>query len=213
MGARVTQRVSTTLLWNSATAMKIQREAAGTGRVAPFTTVRGPRAARRRRMNQTILAFVLLAACSSGSDDLDADVVTNLPPGDATGSALSGSYRMEALTTKCSGKCSTTIDSFAYSACDVGTRQDDTVEITQTDGALRIDVEDSDYVSRLAGGVDTTGVFDVGGLRTQLGGDITIIARSHGTIVGTSLTGDARLHVGGRGLDCLIEIEVTGTKR
>jgi hypothetical protein len=155
----------------------------------------------------------LVAACSGGSSDLDADVVTSLPPGDATGSAMTGSYRMETITTDCAGTCSTTVDGFIYSACDIGTRVDNTVMITQTDGALRIDVDDSDYVSRLEGGLDASGAFDVGGLVTQLGGQIAITSRTQGTLAGNMMTGVGRLRVRGRGLDCHIEVDASGTRR
>lgn len=155
---------------------------------------------------------LLLAACG-GSDDLDPETVTNLPPGDATGTALTGSYRTESVTTDCGGTCSTTVDGAVFSACDVGTRLDDTIDVTQTDGALRIDVDGNDYVSRLAGGIDVDGTFDVGGLRTQLGGQVTITARTQGTLTSAAMTGTARLHVRGRGLDCFIATDVTGMRR
>ncbi len=163
-------------------------------------------------MNRLVLCL-LLGACSSSSGDLDPDVVTSLPPGDATGSALTGSYRMESLTTGCSGQCSTRVDDVVYSACDIGTREDDTVDVTQTNGVLQIDVDSSDYVSRLAGGVDASGTFDIGGLRTQLGGQVQITARATGTFAGETMTGEVRLRVTGHGLDCLIETDLTGTRR
>jgi hypothetical protein len=159
------------------------------------------------------LAVCLLVAACGGSSDLDRDAVTNIPPGDATGTAMTGAYRMETITTDCDGECSTNIGGAIYSACDVGTRLEDTVMVTQTDGALRIDVEDSDYVSRMEGGLDASGAYDVGGVKTQLGGQITITARTQGTITGPALTGIARLRVTGQGLSCRIETEVSGVRR
>jgi len=161
----------------------------------------------------TRLLLVVVAACGGGDSDLDADVVTNLPPGTATGDAMTGSYRMESLTTDCSGDCSTTVDDVVYSACDIGTRMTDYVDVTQTNGALVIDIDGNDYVSRLAGGIDTDGGYDIGGLRTQLGGSVTITARATGTFAGDSMTGEARLHVSGHGIDCHIETDVTGARR
>jgi len=160
-----------------------------------------------------LAVYFLVAACSGGSSDLDADVVTSLPPGDATGTAMTGSYRMDTITTDCAGTCSTTVDGFIYSACDIGTRLENTVMITQTDGALRIDVDDSDYVSRLEGGLDASGVFDVGGLVTQLGGQVAITSRTQGMFVGNTITAASRLRVRGRGLDCHIEVDASGTRR
>jgi hypothetical protein len=81
------------------------------------------------------------------------------------------------------------------------------------DGALQIDVDGNDYVSRLAGGIDGDGSYDVGGLRTQFGGQVTITARTQGTLVTAGLTGTARLRVGGLGLACTIEVDVTGQRR
>jgi hypothetical protein len=153
-----------------------------------------------------------IAACGGGADDLDPDVVTTLPPGDATGSAATGTYAMESITTGCSGTCAIEVDGFTYSACDIGTRLDELAEVVQADGALTIDIDDSDYVSRLSGGLFADGSFDVGGLRTQQGGQVTITARSAGTLVGAAMTGTARLHVTGMGLDCRIEAEVTGAR-
>src|SRR5262245_16394892 len=80
-----------------------------------------------------------VAACGGGSGELDPDPVTNLPPGDATGSAATGTYAMQSLTTGCSGRCTTEVDGFTYSACDIGTRLDETADVTQTDGRLVID--------------------------------------------------------------------------
>jgi hypothetical protein len=157
-------------------------------------------------------AIIFLVACGGDSGELDPDVVTNLPPGDATGTALGGRYSMSSLTTDCSGDCTTNIDGFVYAACDVGVRLDDTVVVTQADGALKIDVEDNDYVSRLEGGVFASSMFEVGGVRTQYGGSVTIAARVTGTITST-LSGTARLRVSGQGLDCVIESEVSGEKR
>jgi hypothetical protein len=160
-----------------------------------------------------LVAVLLLAACNDDAGELDVDVVTSLPPGDASGTALSGSYRMESVTTKCSGDCRTTVDDALFSACDVGTRLDDTIAVTQTDGALQIDVDGNDYVSRLEGGIHGDGGYDVGGLRTQLGGQITITARTRGVLATSGMTGTGRLHVGGRGIDCTIEVDVTGARR
>lgn len=154
----------------------------------------------------------LLVACGGGSSDLDPDAVTSLPEGDAIGTGYSGHYRMTSLTTDCSGDCTTSVDGVVYSACDIGARLEDSITVTQTDGKLQIDVAGNDYVSRLDGGVFANAMFEVGGLRTQLGGSITITTRVTGSFA-SKLTGTARLRVSGHGLKCLIESEVTGDKR
>lgn len=161
-------------------------------------------------MKRALMMFFV--ACGGGTDDLDVDVVTTLPPGDATGTAASGDWNVESLTVGCDGSCATEVDGFVFSACDVGTRLDDNASITQTDGRLVIDVDNSDYVSRLEGGLDADGSYDVGGLRTQQGGAITITARSIGTLTGDTMTGTARLFVIGNDLDCLIEVETSGVR-
>jgi hypothetical protein len=158
-----------------------------------------------------LLAAVALAACG-GADGLDPDVVTSLPPGNATGTAATGSYSMKTITTGCDGTCATTVNGFTYSACDIGTRLDSTATVTQADGRLTIDVEDSDYVSQLAGGLDADGTYDVGGLRTQQGGQIVITARSSGTLVGNAMTGSAQLQVSGMELDCRIDASADGIR-
>lgn len=160
---------------------------------------------------RSLLLLCFLVAC--GGDDLDPDVVTDLPPGDATGTAASGVYELTSLTTACAGTCATVEDGFTFSACDVGTRLDDRAEITQADGALTVDLDGNDYVSRLAGGLDADGGFDVGGLRTQLGGEVSITARARGTLAGDVLDGVARLRVVGHDLDCEIEVELDGARR
>ena len=160
-------------------------------------------------MKRALLIF--LVACG-GNDDLDIDTVTTLPPGDATGTAASGNWNVESLTVGCDGSCSTQIDGFLFSACDVGTRLDDNASLTQTDGRLVIDVDNSDYVSRLEGGLDADGSYDVGGFRTQQGGSITITARSTGTLTGDTMTGTARLLVSGNDLDCLIDVDTSGER-
>lgn len=159
-----------------------------------------------------ILWLALGGACGGGDSELDPNVVTNLPPGDGIGTAATGTYRFESITRACGGTCATTIDGVTYSACDVGTRLDETAAVTQTEGALRFDVGHSDYVSLLEGGIDRDGTFDVGGLRTQEGGEIVITARSTGTLAGSTMTATARLAVTGQGLDCLIEADADGTR-
>jgi hypothetical protein len=160
---------------------------------------------------RNIVVFLVLAGCG-GSSDLDADVVTHLPPGDATGSAFAGRYEMTSVTTDCTGDCRTSAGDAVYSACDIGTRFEDTMMVTQTDGKLVIDVDGNDYVSRLEGGVFADAMFEVGGLRTQQGGTVAITSRVTGAF-GAKLTGTARLRVRGQGLDCVIETDVTGEKR
>jgi len=160
-----------------------------------------------------LAAVLVIPACGGGGGgNLDPDTVTNLPPGDATGTAATGVYALDSITTACTGACTTTVDGFEYDACDIGTHQESTADLTQVDGVLTIDVPDSDYVSQLAGGIDADGSYDVGGLRTQQGGQITITARSTGTLVGGHMMGSAQLLVEGMGLSCRIGIDVDGQR-
>lgn len=162
--------------------------------------------------NVSFLIAVAIAGCGGGDGELDPDTVTNLPPGDGTGSAATGTYDMQSVTTDCAGDCSTEVEGITYSACDIGTRLDETADVVQADGRLTLDVEDSEYVSQLAGGIDADGSYDVGGLRTQQGGQVTITSRSVGTATSGALTGTARLRVRGMGLDCEIDVDVTGAR-
>jgi hypothetical protein len=163
-------------------------------------------------MMRTWPVLLVLLACGGDDDDLDPDVVTTLPPGDATGDAASGRWELVSLTTACRGTCATTVNGFSISACDVGTRIEESAQLTQQGGALVIDVPRNDYVSRLAGGIDADGSYDVGGLRTQNGGQVRITARSRGTIAGDTMTGSVRLLVVGMGLECFIDVDAEGER-
>src|SRR5512134_3137938 len=191
------------------------RGRASGGTCAASEGAQKPEASMRHVLARAVVvsALAVAPACGGGGGgDLDPDVVTNLPPGDGTGTAATGRYSMESVTTGCDGSCAIEVDGFVYSACDIGARQDEDAEVTQTDGALAIDVEDSDYVSQLDGGIDADGSFEVGGLVTQQGGEITITARSIGVLTGNTMIGTARLWIKGMGLDCDVDVDVEGTR-
>ena len=164
-----------------------------------------------------LCAFAI--GCSDdGSADLAVDVVTNLPDGTGTGTTASGEYDVELYTAACGGGCVVDYQGFTISLCDVGSRDSVTLTVTQTEGHLQVDVpDDSLYVTRLEGGIDEAGGFDVGGYATQQGGTVTITARVRGTLVDGALAGTALAHgdgnVDGHGIDCIATYELTGTRR
>jgi hypothetical protein len=173
---------------------------------------------RAMMLRFTLLAslFALVPACGGGGGDgdLDPEVVTNLPPGDGTGGGATGVFAMESITTSCDGEC--TIGGGGgdpgFSVCDVGTRLDETADVTQTDGELVIDIPDSQYVSRLEGGIFADNTFEVGGYVTQQGGEVEITSRVTGTVSGANMTGTGRLRVSGLGASCTIGVDVDGTR-
>lgn len=159
--------------------------------------------------------LVLLAAC--GPDGSQGGTTVT---GTGVGTAASGTYEVESLTTSCSGKCSVNANGFTISVCDVGDRTDMTLAVRQNDATLRIDSEDSNYISRLEGLIDADGAYDVQGLRTAYGGAISIKVRSLGmifdaegnaTLTGTA-TGTVSGSTQGHSLDCRLAVELEGTR-
>ena len=107
-------------------------------------------------MRARFFGFLALAlACGGeegGSGSLDPSV-ESVPDGDAMGSDRSGDYDVELYTTSCSGQCTVeypVIGTVSY--CDVGDSDSEGAEVTQTDGHLRIDLNDTP--SRYEGGID-----------------------------------------------------------
>jgi hypothetical protein len=167
----------------------------------------------------SLLALTTIAPSCGGADALSPSAVQNVPPGNATGSALSGSWDIRRVTTSCSGVCAATVSGFRVSVCDVGTTDDGSATLTQTDGRLDLDV--SDTPSTYRGGVDADGSFELGGYATQDGGSLVITARVDGTfrqptaLTGATLTATAssrtRGTYSGQTLNCTGAYDVTGT--
>ena len=153
-----------------------------------------------------------MSAAACGGGGLSEGDVLDLPAGDAIGTAYEGAWYLEVLTTSCDGDCQGTIDGFDFSVCDVGDRNYMNAAVTQADGAIAFDVADSDFVSRLDGGVWQDATFVVGGERTQQGGALTILTRSEGTFDGDALAGTAQLHVEGASADCDLEVDLAGER-
>ena len=159
---------------------------------------------------RALACILLLSAC--GGDSLSPDVVTHLPSGDGTGTAMSGTYLVELYTSGCAGQCSVS----STSLCDIGQRRDGTLVVTQDGGHLRVEPQETDLVlARLDGGIWKDGHFDVGGLATQLGGAVVITARATGTIDGSRhLTGQAHAQAKGsadsENIDCTATFELSG---
>lgn len=161
-----------------------------------------------------VLAVVLAAGCGGDDEGLDPEEVTNVPPGDGKGEAASGMWSFEAYTSACSGKCSAAEGFVVF--CEVGNRDSAEAMIVQDDGALQIDVDESFFVSRLKGGVDKDGSFDVGGYGTESGGALEITARVTGTFEGDDSTGVGEFRIlgdsNGDFVDCQATYEITGMR-
>jgi hypothetical protein len=175
------------------------------------------------RTSMSVFSMVLAAAftlpaCDGNGDGggLTPDDVRSIPPGDATGNALSGEYEVTRTTRACSGRCAATVSGFLVAVCDVGEIVDSRVTVTQTDGDLEVLVDD-DVPALYRGGIQADGAYDLGAYATQNGATIEITVRSQGTITASSLTGTARSatwgSIEGQSLDCAGEYEVRGLRR
>jgi hypothetical protein len=167
------------------------------------------------------LALVLPCAACGGSpaSDLDAETVSRIPPGDAVGTATSGRYAVEVYTSACAGSCPAVVyDLVTFTSCDVGYRFNQTAQVDQTDGRLQVDTTGGQtIITRFVGGLGTDGRFDVGGVGTELGGQIAASARLDGSFTEGRLAATARARIDGtvegQAIACTATYDVTGTRR
>lgn len=152
----------------------------------------------------TFLVIALTAAgCAADGDpvgasgDLVRDDVENLPAGDASGSAASGTWRVSIRTTSCTSACTA-------QQCTVAETSNAQFPIIQANGALTMDA-----FTRLRGGLDSDGSFVVGGVAMQ--GATEQIGRLSGTLTGGSMVGTVVVRVRGAN-DCTAVGDVAGTK-
>jgi hypothetical protein len=164
-----------------------------------------------------LLALWLCVAGCGGDSDLSREVVTNLPPGDAAGTALSGEYNIDITTTDCSGQCpSYTVLGFTVHLCRPGNVDSERVTVTQQDGLLDVKGDSSLWVQRLKGGVYQDGHYDIGGYAVQ-GEAVDVTARVRGTLTaGGAFNGTARVKgVGesdGLQINCLGSYDIIGQR-
>jgi hypothetical protein len=149
--------------------------------------------------------------CDAAPADLAPAAVQSIAPGDATGSALDGSYGIQRVTTSCRGACGgLTSFGVAASVCDVGALQPLTARVTQAGGALTIEVDDTPAVYH--GAVFADGRVDVGAYATQ-DSSLSVTVRVTGDLATGRLDGSARSHfwgsIAGVGIDCLGAYQVT----
>jgi hypothetical protein len=165
-----------------------------------------------------VVVMILVSGCGSG--ELDRDVVTNLPPGDATGTDHSGEYQLTIRTKSCDGRCPTfQVWGFTVRICSPGNTDTEQVTVTQTDGVLEVtELGSSMYVQSLRGGVNTDGTFDVGGYEIQQGTEVGVAARVQGQIDGSGRI-QATARVCGNGsaegetIACTGTFDVTGLRQ
>lgn len=165
------------------------------------------------------IALAVSGCSSDGSsdDETSIDAVTTIPAGDAAGKKASGTYSIELYTSACSGRCSAPTQPWEITFCDVGNRDDETIEVAQDDGELRIDGDDDGYVSRLDGGINVDGTFDVGGHATNSGGAVRSTARVDGMLeddgsISALVTARVWGEVDGHSVNCAIEYELEGER-
>ncbi|MCY1059051.1 hypothetical protein [Nannocystis sp. SCPEA4] len=152
-------------------------------------------------MRTSALAGIALAVILCGCDEqLSDEDVSGLPAGDALGDAFAGDYTMELLTLSCEGLCLPVQVSelMVLHVCDVGARQSGTARVSQTDGRLQIDIDGALQASRLIGGVDGDGSFDVGGVTTAASRARTFRSRVQGTLDANGGTGSMHTSSTGR---------------
>lgn len=158
---------------------------------------------------------VALAAAACGGDELTRADVEDLPPGDATGDAASGTYELALYTTSCHGTCRLRVGSFVVTVCDVGDLDESTITVTQRDGELVMDTPDL-RVNRLRGGIGADGAYEVGGWATQGGGAVEVLVHAAGRVEGDRVAGVARSHsrgaVDGHEVDCASTYEIDGAR-
>lgn len=163
-----------------------------------------------------LVGVLALSACSDGGGHMsgaDPGSVTDIPPGDGVGTSASGEWEAETLVVDCQGACPLVAGD---ATCDVGHREGDDIVLTQEGGVLRIDLDETGVPSRLTGGIDADGSFEVAGYGTELSGDVEIVALSEGQIVGDLLEGTLELWgtgaAGGETIDCFVEMEVVAER-
>jgi hypothetical protein len=169
------------------------------------------------QLTRLFMLSIAVTACGGGSGGtLEREDVTDIPPGDAVGSEVSGEYELELYTTDCLGRCPV-IEAgiFVVTLCDVGELDSADASVTQADGELVLDSTGL-VIDRLTGGIAADGTFEIGGWGTQYGGAVEIVVLSTGTADGESFTGTAesrgRGEVEGELIDCTVMYDVTGTR-
>ena len=170
-----------------------------------------------RSLTLALACSAVLAACG-GDDDLDRDVVTNLPPGSAAGAAASGRYRLQIRTRSCNGSCSVTVIGISWRLCEVDDDDTETVTVLQKDGALEMtEIGSSMYVDQMHGGINADGSFDIGGYELQQGSSVGVAIRARGSIApdGTlvaDVQGKGNGSYEGQTISCRASYEVTGQR-
>jgi hypothetical protein len=120
------------------------------------------------------VAVLIAAGCSS--DPLSSEGVTQIPAGNALGTAMTGEYIVERHVTACRGTCTAPTGSDLM-LCSVGQALQDPATLEQHDGSLRLTFDrdpssdgsfvgwgiDSELPPTMNGGMDADGSIDVGG--------------------------------------------------
>jgi hypothetical protein len=165
-----------------------------------------------------LLSGATTAGGCGGDSTLDPAVVSALPVGSATGTEGSGKYHIDLYVTACSGNCPQLLYGiFTVSTCDIAHKDSTTATLTQVQGALQVDLPSDILVTRMKGGINLDGSFDVGGVGTQLSGALTVSARANGHLLtDKTLTGSARARgtgtINGVSIDCTAAYDMSGKK-
>lgn len=162
--------------------------------------------------------LVSLASCGGadltprGASDCltDADV-SNLPAGDATGTAISGTYVSTAGISQLCRECNQNQVSDVCSSLDPKVEAGQEILVTQTDGVLTIAGSEATYT----GGVNADGTFVVGGSRPAVddqGKTVgTVLARYEGSISGDTITIASKVRLTATVAGVVVDTEFSGT--
>jgi hypothetical protein len=160
-----------------------------------------------------------LSCSTSGDGNLSASAVTNLPNGNGTGTAASGTYEVTINVTSCTGACTASVDGVDFAICTVGSDGTATFTVTQTGGHLVAEVTGSSgvVVPSFAGGINADGSFAIGGVADNVEGQpLDVSSRVDGTLAGNAVTATVESlgsgTVDGTNISCVQTETATGTR-
>jgi len=165
-----------------------------------------------------VVVFGIGLISCGGNSGLGQKDVMDLPQGTATGNALSGVYEIELYAKDCKGKCRISYMGTTVSYCDIGDKENDTVDVTQTEGRIQIDIDPGDFlVTRLEGGINTDGSFLIGGYATHFGGQGEVATLAQGSISTEGVfQGEIEAHLWGsaegHSIDCTQIYDLSGSR-
>lgn len=170
-----------------------------------------------------LCSLVALLATSCGGeavqgDLLDRESVTSIPPGDAVGTAYTGTYETQLDVKACSGVCpDINIGAESYSICAEGQQYAEILDVSQEDGYLEVYLDLGFIETSMSGGIYRNRNFEVGGFTASSYGEVDLTTLTKGVFLpGERLNGQVRVlgigEFGGVFIDCKMLMDLSGTK-